>query len=100
MYLGWSWKKLKISRVVLVYKKKRKKMDVKNYRFTAISSVKLQNQWKCNSIETSNANANPISNTQHVFRPRRSVQTNLMNSSIAAHDNLFYCIFGLEIDSN
>lgn len=78
--------KLKVSRVLPVYKRKGKKDEVKNYRITAISSV-LMRVYE-NAIQSQLLNqVNPLlSNYQHGYRPRRSISTNLLNLSIMAHE--------------
>lgn len=86
MELGKISSKLKISRVVPVYKKKGKKMDVKNYRITAISSVIMRIYESAVQLKLLTYLDPRLSNTQHGFRPKRSITTNLMNLSIAAHD--------------
>ena len=72
---------LKLSRVVPVYKKG-DKSDVSNYRVIAISPVVL----KIFEIAVKNRLMiiiePQLSNTQHGFRPARSVTTNLLNLSI------------------
>lgn len=72
MEFGKIPSKLKISKVLPVFKKKGRKYDVANYRITAITSL----IW----IHPN------ISNAQYGFRSRRSVETNLLNLPIAAHD--------------
>lgn len=72
---------LKLSRVVPIYKKGDKR-DVANYRVVAISSVILKVmeiaiKWRLTFIIEPK-----LSNTQHGFRPHRSVTTNLLNLSI------------------
>lgn len=68
------------------FKKKGDKADIKNYRITAISSVILRVYELAFQDKLLNI-ANPqLSNAQHGFRPKRSIVSNLMNLSIAAHD--------------
>lgn len=86
MELGKISSKLKVSRVVPVYKKKGKKMDVKNYRITAISSVIMRIYESAIRLKLLSHTDPLISNAQHGFRPRRSITTNLLNLSIAAHE--------------
>lgn len=86
MELGKISSRLKISKVVPVYKKKGRKDDVKNYRITAISSVVLKVYESAIQQKLSSGINRLISNAQHGFRPRRSVETNLLNLSIAAHN--------------
>ena len=85
MELGKISSKLKISRVVPEFKKG-DKTDIKNYRITAISSVILR-IYEIATQDKLLLIVNPqMKNAQHGFRPRRSVVTNLMNLSIAAHE--------------
>ncbi|XP_037047073.1 uncharacterized protein LOC119081902 [Bradysia coprophila] len=88
MELGKIPSKLKISKVVPVYKKKGRKDDVKNYRITAISSVVLKVYEYAIQLKLLDRINPNISNAQHGFRPRRSVETNLLNLSIVAHEAL------------
>ena len=86
MDLGKISDKLKISRVVPVYKKKGDKRDVKNYRITAISSV-IMRVYESAFKHKLNEHIEPTTaNAQHGFRPNRSVVTNMMNLSIAVHE--------------
>ncbi|XP_037033040.1 uncharacterized protein LOC119072026 [Bradysia coprophila] len=85
MELGNISSKLKISKVVPVYKKKGKKNDVKNYRITAISSIVLKIYERAIQPKLLGGISPYITNAQHGFRPRRSVETNLLNLSVAAH---------------
>lgn len=86
MELGKISSKLKISKVVPVYKKKGKKNDVKNYRITAISSVVLKIYESAIQPKLLGEIDPRITNAQHGFRPKRSVETNLLNLSVAVHD--------------
>lgn len=86
MELGKISSKLKISKVVPVYKKKGKKNDVKSYRITAISSVVLKIYESAVQPKLLGGIDPLLSTAQHGFRPKRSVETNLLNLSIAAHD--------------
>jgi len=76
---------LKLSRVVPVFKKG-KKDDVTNYRVIAISSVILKIFELAMKYRLSEIVDPQLSNTQHGFRARRSVTTNLLNLSIFAHN--------------
>lgn len=76
---------IKTLQVVPVFKKG-DKTEVVNYRIVAISSAILnvfEIGVKSKLIEIVNSQ---LSNAQHGFRPRRSVVSNLMNLSVAAHD--------------
>ncbi|XP_055316139.1 uncharacterized protein LOC129575925 [Sitodiplosis mosellana] len=76
---------LKLSRVVPVYKKGPKE-DVTNYRVIAISSVILK-IFELSIKHQLSAIIDPqLSNSQHGFRTKRSVTTNLLSLSILAHD--------------
>lgn len=86
MELGQISSKLKVSRVVPVYKKKGKKTDVKNYRIIAISSVIMRIYESAIQLKLLSYLNPRLTNAQHGFRPKRSITTNLMNLSIAAHD--------------
>ncbi len=78
--------KMKLSRVVPIYKKKGKKTDVKNYRITAISPIMMKIYESAVQIKLQR-HVDPLTtNAQHGFRPRRSITTNLLNLSINAHD--------------
>ena len=76
---------LKMSRVVPVYKKG-DKADVRNYRVIAISSVVLKMYEIAIKQQLSLIVEPKLSNSQHGFRPNRSIATNLMNLSILAHN--------------
>lgn len=61
-------------------------MDVKNYRITAISSV-IMRVYEIAIQSRLLGHVDPqLTNAQHGFRPKRSVSSNLLNLSIAAHD--------------
>lgn len=77
---------LKTSRVVPICKKKGKRTDVKNYRIVAISSNILKIFEMAMHSKLHMILGSSFSNSQHGFRPRRSVSTNLVNLSITAHD--------------
>lgn len=77
--------KLKISRVAPVFKKN-KKTEVANYRIVAISPVILKVFEIAILAKLLNVINPLLSNCQHGFRPNRSVTTNLMNLSVAAHE--------------
>lgn len=86
MEMGRISSMLKSSRVVPVFKKKGKKTDVRNYRITAISSVLMRIYESAIQTKLVEHIDHQLSNAQHGFRPKRSISTNLMNLSIAAHD--------------
>lgn len=76
-------------------------MDVKNYRITAISSVIMRIYESAVQLQLLSYLNPRFTNAQNSFRPKRSITTNLMNLSIAAHDafskrrqlNIFYGYF-------
>lgn len=86
MELGKVSSKLKVSKVVPVYKKKGKKDDVKSYRIIAISSVVLKIYESAMQPKLLGGIDPSVTSSQHGFRPNRSVETNLLNLSVAAHD--------------
>src|ERR1700744_1562513 len=86
MEMGKISSKLKISRVVPEFKKKGDKMDVKNYRTTAISSVILRIYEIAIQTKLLDIINPQLSNAHHGFRRKQSVTTNLMNLSIVAHE--------------
>lgn len=86
MELGKISSKLKMSRVVPVYKKKGKKTEVKNYRITAISPVVMRIYESAVQSKLLPYLDPRLTNAQHGFRPKRSITTNLMNLSIATND--------------
>lgn len=78
--------RLKMSRVIPVFKKKGSRINIENYRIVAISSNILK-VYEIGIQSKLLAIVNPrLTNSQHGFRPRRSITTNLMNLSIAAHE--------------
>lgn len=86
MELGTISEKLKVSRVVPIYKKKGDKRDVKNYRIVAISSAIMRVYESAFQQKLSEIIEPMLSNAQHGFRPKRSVVTNMMNLSIVVHE--------------
>lgn len=78
--------RLKLSRVVPVFKKGDKK-NVKNYRMVAISSTILKIFERAISFKLTPIIDSRLSNAQHGFRPNRSITTNLMNLSIVVHES-------------
>lgn len=86
MELGKISSRLKISRVVPEFKKKGDKADIENYRITAISSVILRIYEIAVQVKLLDIINPQLSNAQHGFRPKRSISTNLLNLSIAAHE--------------
>lgn len=79
--------KLKMSRVVPVFKKG-EKADIVNYRMIAISSVLLKIFERAMKFKLNIIIEPQLTNSQHGFRSRRSVTTNLMNLSIHSHEAL------------
>lgn len=77
--------RLKMSRVVPVFKKG-KKDNVKNYRIVAISPVFLRIYESAIQIKLRRIVDPAVTKRQHGFIPGRSVVTNLMNLSVLAHD--------------
>lgn len=77
--------RLKMSRVVPVFKKG-KKDNITNYRIVAISPVILRIYESAIQIKLRQIVEPLITNSQHGFRPGRSVTTNLMNLSVLAHE--------------
>lgn len=77
--------KLKMSRVVPVFKKG-DKADVRNYRIVAISSVILKIFERAMKFKLTAIIEPHLSNAQHGFRAKRSVTTNLLNLSISVHE--------------
>lgn len=77
---------LKVSRVVPVYKKKGTKVDITNYRITAISSVFMRIYESAMQVKLISHVDPQLTNSQHGFRPNRSITTNLLNLSVLAHD--------------
>lgn len=76
---------LKLSRVIPIHKKG-DKTDIENYRMVAIGSMLLQIFEKTVNRKLSLLVENQLSTLQHGFRSGRSVSTNLLALSIAAHD--------------
>lgn len=79
--------KLKLSRAIPVHKKGERK-DVTNYRIIAISSVILKIFEIVVQRKLTTIVGEKLSNSQHGFRQGRSVTSNLLNLSIAAHKAL------------
>ncbi len=86
MEFGHIYSGLKVSRVVPEYKKKGDKRDVKNYRITAISSTIMRIYESAIKLKLVEIVDPQITNAQHGFRPKRSVETNMLNLSIFVHD--------------
>lgn len=76
---------LKISRIVAVHKRKGNKTNVKNYRVIAIQPVVLKIHEIAVKRKTSEMIQPRLTNSQHGFRNKRSVVTNLLCLSILAH---------------
>ena len=76
---------MKISRIVPVYKRKGNRCDVKNYRVVAIQTVVMKIHEIAVKRKISVKIQPLLSNSQHGFRDKRSVTTNLLNLSILAH---------------
>lgn len=79
--------KLKMSRIIPLFKKG-DRSDVKNYRIIAICSVVLKVFEIVMHEKLLDVVNTKLSNAQHGFRPKRSVVTNLMQLSVAAHSAL------------
>lgn len=79
--------RLKLSRVIPLFKKGDRK-NIANYRVIAISPIILKIFEIAVHRKLMAAVNDKLSNSQHGFRPRRSVTTNLLNLSIAAHKAL------------
>lgn len=77
--------KVKLSRVVPVFKKG-KKTNIENYRVVAISSAILKIFQRASKLQLTTIVEPHVSDSQHGFRPKRSVTTNLLCQSIATHD--------------
>lgn len=77
--------KLKISRVVPVYKKAGKS-DVRNYRIIAISSVLSKIFERAIKTKLMNIIDPYLSDAQHGFRQKRSVMTNLIELSTRVYE--------------
>ena len=77
--------KVKLSRVVPVFKKG-KKTNIENYRVVAISSAILKIFQRASKLQLTMIVEPHVSESQHGFRPKRSVTTNLLCQSIATHD--------------
>ena len=77
--------KVKLSRVVPVYKKG-KKTNIENYRVVAISSAILKIFQRASKLQLTMIVEPYVSESQHGFRPKRSVTTNLLCQSIATYD--------------
>lgn len=73
--------KVKSARVVPVHKKG-KKTNIENYRVVAILKI-FQRAIK---LQLTMIMEPRVSNSQHGFRPKRSVTTNLLSQSIVAHE--------------
>lgn len=86
MEMGKISTRLKLSRVVPVYKKKGDKRDVENYRIVAISSVIMRIYESAMNSKLIGIIDPLLSNAQHGFRPRRSISTNLLNLSVMVHE--------------
>ena len=76
---------LKVSRIVPVYKKKGDKCEIKNYRVIAIQSIIMNIHENAVKRKISEKVQRLLSNSQHGFRNKRSVVTNLLNLSVLAH---------------
>lgn len=76
---------LKISRIVPVYKRKGHKANVRNYRVVAIQPVVLKIHEIAVKSKTSEIIQPRLTNSQHGFRNKRSVVSNLLCLSILAH---------------
>lgn len=76
---------LKMSRIVPIHKKG-DKSDVKNYRMVAIGTMILQIFEKTVNRKLTAIVERKLSPYQHGFRAGRSVSTNLLNMTVAAHD--------------
>lgn len=76
---------LKISRIVAVHKRKGHKTNVKNYRVIAIQPVVLKIHEIAVKRKTDEMIQPRLTNSQHGFRNKRSVVTNLLCLSILAH---------------
>lgn len=77
--------KVKLSRVVPVFKKG-KKTNIENYRVVAISSAILKIFQRATKLQLTMIVEPHVSESQHGFRPKRSVTTNLLCQSIMTHD--------------
>lgn len=77
--------RLKQSRIIPIHKKG-DKTDIENYRMVAIGTMLLQIYEKTVNRKMSKLVENRLSEHQHGFRAGRSVSTNLLALSIAAHD--------------
>ena len=84
MEVGVIPERLKLSRIVPVFKKG-DKVDVKNYRVVSIGSTLLRIFERAVKFKLASIIEPRLSNAQHGFRPQRSITTNLLNLSIAAH---------------
>lgn len=76
---------MKVSQTVPVYKRKGVKSDVKNYRVVEIAPIVMKIHEIAVKRKISGIIEPSLSNTQHGFRPGRSVTTNLLNLSMLAH---------------
>lgn len=77
--------RLKKSRIIPIHKKG-DKMDIEQYRMVAVGTMFLQIYEKTLNRKLSILVENQLSTSQHGFRSGRSVSTNLLSLSIAAHD--------------
>lgn len=75
---------LKTSRVIPLFKEGDRK-DVTNYRIIAIGSIVLKIFESALKDKLFAMVNEKLSNCQHGFRPQRSINTNLINLSMAAH---------------
>lgn len=76
---------LKMSRIIPIHKKGAKS-DVKNYRMVAVGTMILRIFEKTVNRKLAELVETKLSPFQHGFRPGRSVTTNLLSLTIAAHD--------------
>lgn len=77
--------KMKLSRVVPVFKKGTKK-NIENYRVIVINSVILNIFQRAVKFKLSSIIEPYLSKAQHGFRTKRSVTTNLLATSVMAHE--------------
>lgn len=78
-------KKTKLSRVVPVFKKGKKK-NIENYRVVVIISSILKIFQRAIKLQLTIIMEPYVHNSQHGFRPKRSVTTNLLSQSVVVYE--------------